>query len=142
MADVKQEALKYTSLWLEYGQYDAGFTVRTDTGIFYSPTLGSTMGAARGNGYQAPGKTNYWRVALGQQWNDKWSTHIFYYGYKVDNFNAAGDWKPAEYGLGVQYKLNDYTTMGLNYMRVKDGRADGNGWKDDDVVRMRTSISF
>ncbi len=133
MADVKQEALKYTSLWLEYGQYDAGFTVRTDTGIFYSPTI---------NRYQAPGKTNYWRVALGQQWNDKWSTHIFYYGYKVDNFNAAGDWKPAEYGLGVQYKLNDYTTMGLNYMRVKDGRADGNGWKDDDVVRMRTSISF
>ncbi|MBQ7558848.1 MAG: hypothetical protein IJT20_01180, partial [Synergistaceae bacterium] len=140
MADIKQEVLKYTSLWLEYGQYDAGFIVRTDTGIFYSPTLATN---------HALNKTNYWRVALGQQWNDKWSTHIFYYGYKIDDYDGANaayangqDWKPAEYGLGVQYKLNDYTTIGLNYMRVKDGKRDNGNLKDDDVVRMRTSISF
>ena len=130
MLDVKQEALKYTSLWLEYGQYDQGFRNKGDKGIATSGVL---------FGRQAGSDIKYWRIALGQEWNDKWATHIFYYGYKYDN-GAADDWKPAEIGLGVQYKLNDYTTMGLNYVHVKD--ATGIDGDDDDVIRMRTSINF
>ena len=135
MVDVKQEALKFTSLWLEYGQYDAGFITRSDISMFFSPTLARN---------QVVNDMKYWRVGLGQEWNDKWATHIFYYGYKLDNagLNANDDWKPAEFGLGVQYKLNDSTTMGLNYMHVKDGIQGNNEYKDDNVVRMRTSISF
>jgi hypothetical protein len=126
MLDVKQEALKYTSLWLEYGQYDQGFYVRSDNSIFYSPSLGDT---------QAPADIKYWRIALGQEWNDKWATHLFYYGYKNDVANGT---KPKEFGLGVQYKLNDYTTMGLNYIHVdKDDNTD-----KDNLVRFRTSINF
>ncbi|MBR2209396.1 MAG: S-layer homology domain-containing protein [Synergistaceae bacterium] len=127
--DVKQEALKYTSLWLEYGQYDLGYTVRSDKSIFYSTSISDTS---------APADMKYWRIALGQEWNDKWATHLFYYGYKVEL--AGGDWKPAEMGLGVQYKLNDYTTMGLNYVHVKD--ANRANEDDDDVIRFRTSIEF
>lgn len=129
MLDVKQPALKYTSAWLEYGQYDQGYITRADKTIFYSPTLATR---------QALGDIKYWRVALGQEWNEKWATHLFYYGYKYDA-GAGNDWKPAEYGLGVQYKLNDYTTMGLNYMHVK---VDQNGVDDDNVVRFRTSVTF
>jgi hypothetical protein len=129
--DVKQEALKYTSLWLEYGQFDQGFITRNGSGIF------SAISAN-----QAPNDMKYWRIALGQEWNDKWATHIFYYGYKVDNGIAAGtDWKPSELGLGVQYKLNDSTTMGLNYVHIKDATAAANA-DDDDQIRFRTSISF
>jgi len=127
--DVKQEALKYTSLWLEYGQYDKDFANRGDKGIFTSGAEGLTTNIA----YE---KIKYWRIAAGQEWNDKWSTHLFYYGYKVDTDN----WKPAEMGLGVQYKLNDYTTMGLNYVHVKD--ATGPDGEKDDLIRFRTSISF
>jgi hypothetical protein len=132
MLDVKQEALKYTSAWLEYGQYDQGFRNKGDKGIATSGVL---------FGRQANNDIKYWRIALGQEWNDKWATHIFYYGYKVDQGNT--DWKPAEMGLGVQYKLNDYTTMGLNYVHVKDAVATGNNnYDNDDVIRFRTSVSF
>ena len=129
MVDVKQEALKYTSAWLEYGQYDAGYIVRADNSIFYSPTL-----ARR----QVTNDLKYWRVAFGQEWNEKWATHIFYYGYNMD-LGAAGDWKPFELGLGVQYKLNDYTTMGLNYMHVDQ---DQQNTDNDNVVRFRTTVTF
>jgi hypothetical protein len=134
MLDVKQEALKYTSLWLEYGQFDQGFLGRSGNTIFYSPSIGLS---------QAPADTKYWRIAAGQEWNDKWATHIFYYGYKVDNAGFNGDWKPSEFGLGVQYKLNDYTTMGLNYVHVKDYNGQGNNNpENDDVIRFRTVVNF
>ena len=126
MFDVKQPALKFTSLWAEYGQFDAGFMTRSDTSIFVSPTLATTF---------APDDIKYWKVALGQEWNEKWATHLFYYGYKFD----TADIKPSEFGLGVQYHLNDYTTMGLNYMHVK---TDLNGVDNDNVVRFRTKVTF
>ncbi len=131
--DVKQEALKFTSLWLEYGQFDEGFRGRNGAMLFYSDLLQDTFGAG-----VAPADTKYWRVGLGQQWNDQWATHLFYYGYDVD---VNGGRKPAEFGLGVQYKLNDYTTMGLNYMHAKND-LNGAQDKNDNVVRFRTAVSF
>ncbi|MBQ7154578.1 MAG: hypothetical protein IJR85_03350, partial [Synergistaceae bacterium] len=132
--DVKQAALKYTSVWLEYGQYDQGF-IGTNGGsvIFYGGLLDEEYGAS-----QAAFDTKYYRVGLGQEWNDKWSTYLFYYGYDIDN--AAGN-KPKEFGVGVQYKLNDATTMGLNYMHA-DNDKDGNASREDNVVRFRTSVTF
>ncbi|MBQ7196953.1 MAG: S-layer homology domain-containing protein [Synergistaceae bacterium] len=134
MFDAKQEALKYTSIWLEYGQYDQGFVTRSDSSIFFGPWLSERLGN------QADQDVKYWRIALGQEWNDKWATHIFYYGYKIENgLGANRDAKPKEMGVGVQYKLNDYTTMGLNYIHTDtdDLTAD-----NDDSIRFRTSVSF
>ena len=136
MLDIKQPLLKFTGIWLEYGQYDQGFIARSDNSIFYGPTFSNR---------QAPVDIKYWRVALGQQWNEKWSTHIFYYGYKLDgnvvgyNNQVINGAKPAEIGLGVQYKMNDYTTMGLNYMHVK---TDDLTKDNDNVIRFRTAVSF
>ena len=136
--DVKQEALKYTSVWLEYGQYDAGFWAPQGWSAIFpseSKVLGADEGAA-----QLGRDLKYWRVALGQEWNDKWATHIFYYGYNMDRGAGVDEWKPAEYGLGIQYTMNDYTTLGLNYIHV-DG--DGNGNNDEDnVIRFRTKVTF
>ena len=132
--DVKQEALKFTSLWLEYGQYDRGFTARNGTTMFYSD-LNSMQTATN--------DLKYWRVGLGQQWTDQWATYLFYYGYKIvdDHLNDNLDWEdrnPYEFGVGVQYKMNDYTTMGLNYMHADADRDDG----EDNIVRFRTAVSF
>ena len=133
MVDVKQEALKFTSAWLEYGQYEQGFMTRSNDSIFYAPTFDRR---------QADNDIKYWRVALGQQWNDKWATHIFYNGYVIENALANNkDAKPSEIGVGVQYHLNDYTTMGLNYVHVKTDNYQGQD-KNDDVVRFRTAVSF
>jgi hypothetical protein len=146
--DVKQSALKYTSLWLEYGQFDEGFWGNSDGILFYSDLLQEAYGGRR-----AYNDTKYWRIGLGQEWNDKWSTYLFYYGYEVDvkgyastrrdGTSVNGTHKPAEYGVGVQYKLNDYTTLGLNYMHVDDDNdIYGNDKREDNVVRFRTKVTF
>ena len=83
----------------------------------------------------------YWRIALGQKWNEKWGTHLFYYGYSFDAVNGfpagrADDAK--EYGIGVQYRVNSNTTFGLNYVKLDDG----DGGNDDDAIRFRSEIKF
>ena len=146
--DVKQEALKFTSLWLEYGQYDKGFWTPQGMSTIF-PTESTILKEFVRNDRQAAADIKYWRVVLGQQWNEKWATNLFYYGYKVEDYyrNAANNWEspsPAEFGLGVQYKLNDATTMGLNYTHVKSDLPTGVNRKEDkdNIVRFRTSISF
>ncbi|MBQ6971656.1 MAG: S-layer homology domain-containing protein [Synergistaceae bacterium] len=131
--DVKQDALKFTSLWLEYGQYDAGFSALNGGFLFYGGLLQEEYGAGI-----AIADTKYWRVGLGQQWTDQWATYLFYYGYDVD---VLGGRKPTEFGAGIQYKYNDATTFGLNYMHA-DNDLDGAASREDNVVRFRTSVSF
>lgn len=138
--DVKQPVLKYTSLWLEYGHYDAGFVTRSDAGIFYATPLMKTD--------TAPYDMSYYRIALTQEWNEKWATHIFYYGYNLDdakkdkNNKTYGE-SPFEVGAGVQYNLNDFTSFGLNYVHA-DTKYEGKDDKEtkDDIVKFRTKIVF
>ena len=135
--DVKQEALKFTSLWLEYGQYDKGFVTRSDSSLFYGGFLADAFDTNVIGGLQNDVK--YWRVALGQEWNDQWATHIFYYGYNVD-VPGGDNVKPFEVGLGIQYKMNDFTTFGLNYIHA-DSDTDADTDKDN-VIRFRTKVVF
>ena len=63
------------------------------------------------------------RIAAGQKWNDKWATHLFYYGYDFDNWattagGAVVDTKLKEWGLGVQYTYNPNVKFGLNYVKL------------------------
>ena len=132
--DIKQDALKFTSLWLEYGKFDAGFTGQNGGMLYYGGLLQEEFGST-----VAEFDTKYWRVGADQEWNDKWTTYLFYYGYDVDMGNQS--YKPAEFGLGVSYKLNDYTTMGWNYMHAKND-LDGDAGKNDNVVRFRTKVAF
>ena len=131
--DIKQEALKFTSLWLEYGQFKEGFTGLNGGMTFYGDLLKEEFFETT-----AIADTKYWRVGADQEWNDKWTTYLFYYGYDVDLDNG---YKPAEFGLGVSYKLNDYTTFGLNYMHSKNDK-EGDASREDNVVRFRTKVAF
>ncbi|MBQ3625859.1 MAG: S-layer homology domain-containing protein [Synergistaceae bacterium] len=122
MLDVNQNILKFTSAWLEYGQYDFGFVNENASAI--------------GLGYSfAPDDIKYYRIVLAQTWNEKWATHVFYYGYDFDKMNI----KPKEWGLGVQYTINPNATIGVNYMK-RDW--DIKGEKDDNLVRLRTQVTF
>jgi hypothetical protein len=145
--DVKQDALKFTSLWLEYGQYDAGFYAPQGMSTFFnSESSVLKRYLIDGATPQMGSDLKYWRVILGQQWTDAFATHIFYNGYKVEDayVNSNGDYesaKPSEYGVGVQYKLNDYTTMGLNYIHVDSDGSEEEETKDN-IIRFRTAVSF
>ena len=141
MLDVKQEALKFTSLWLEYGQYDAGFWAPQGMSTIF-PSESTTLKPFVGGGAQLQDDLKYWRVLLGQQWNEKWATHLFYYGYKMDgDWGASNGVKPVEFGVGVQYKLNDATTMGLNYVHVDSDNGALDEQKDN-IIRFRTAVTF
>ncbi len=144
MLDVKQEALKFTSLWLEYGQVDKDFWMPggVNDGHFFATTY-------------LPSNIDHdmkvFRIALAQEWNEKWSTHLFYYGYKRDGLTAAEEKffdDMSEWGLGVQYKYNPNVTFGLNFVQADKGeKKDLNDatsdWSDkDNIVRFRTKITF
>ena len=76
----------------------------------------------------------FFRVGLGQEWNEKWATHLFYYNYDFDK-DASEDFK--EWGLGVQYVYNPNVKFGLNFVKVDWDKKD-----DDNVLRFRTQVSF
>ena len=140
IVDVSQEALKFTSLWLEYGQVDANFTSPTGIDDGSAVFVGDY-----GFGSIMPADVKYFRIAAGQKWNDKWATHLFYYGYDFDNWattagGAVVDTKLKEWGLGVQYTYNPNVKFGLNYVKLDwDNNA---GRADNHLVRFRTQVSF
>ena len=134
IVDVKQEALKFTSLWLEYGQYQQGFTSPAGRG---SITRTSNVW---GSSATVPSDMKYWRIGLGQKWNEKWATHLFYYGYKFDDLDETKyDDSVSEWGLGVQYKYNPNVAFGLNFIQSDSYKKDAD---KDNVVRFRTEITF
>ena len=125
---VDQEMLKFTSLWLEYGQFGEGG--------FYVPASPNEQGAifvTKAVPNDVVPEMKYWRVALGQQWNEKWATHLFYFGY---NFAGTDD-DLNEWGLGVQYKYNPAVTFGLNFVKANWDES-----ADDHMIKFRTQISF
>lgn len=132
--DVSQDVLKFTNAWLEYGQVDVGFTMPKGGNL----GLSSMADLYPGNfmKYFVPDDLKYFRIALGQNWTPKVSTHLFYYNYDFDKFDA---FDAAEYGLGVAYKYNDNVSFGLNYKRVD---WDSKGPADEDHILFRTQVVF
>ena len=128
VVDVKQDLLKFTSLWLEYGQMDRGFFV--PAGL----TAGAVFAAAElDNDTTMEDDLKYWRAVLGQEWNEKWSSHLFYFGYDFDRYDDLKEW-----GLGVTYQYDPSVAFGLNFVKV-----DWDGDRGDDhVVRFRTQVTF
>ena len=137
MLDVNQNLLKFTSLWLEYGQYDAGFINENGGAVVASGKYYRDSGLT--DAVTVPVDLKYFRVVLAQKWNEKWATHLFYYGYDFDYEKGADGRKPKEWGLGVQYTLNPNTTIGLNYMKVDYDEKDD---RNDNRIRLRTQVTF
>jgi len=151
--DIKQDALKFTDLWVEYASYSNGF--------------GGNNGAAGGvNNYSMGGlasepgiqwvrpinnqTTKLWFIKAEQKWNKKWSTFLRYTGasWGTDGIDNANDW-----GIGVKYKLNPAITFMLAYDQINYGdvtaeskgikAANEQGWKGkDSVVFFQTDIKF
>ena len=145
---VAQPALTFTSVWLEYGQYDEGFMAMRGSGNggFLFGAYTTAQGGILPNFRSTPSDIKYWRILLAQQWNETWGTHIFYYGYKFDGVKDGGDdANMSEFGLGVKYRLNPSTVMGLNYSHVDNDGWDGTGLTDNDkdnVIKFRTEVYF
>ena len=142
--DVKQDALKFTSLWLEYGQIDNNFLIyfgnrpSADYGVdllYNQKMVRSSAGTSKVFGGFAE-----------QKWNDKWSTFLRY--FQVDH-DVAGLDDASEWTVGLAYQYSSAIKFELAYDKIDYGTgpaqtAAGNPYRsgDDNVVRFRTYVAF
>ncbi|MDO4988832.1 MAG: S-layer homology domain-containing protein [Synergistes sp.] len=140
--DVKQEALKFTGLWVEYGEEDANFF--GNNYVIGSGSYEYGMGDFAANRYRVVGtdsKVKYLNVTADQQWNDKWSTYLHYTGMKfdLDNMEDSYTW-----GVGVRYQYTPAIQFKLEYAQTDFGDE---GHKNkyfgkDKLIRFRTTVNF
>jgi hypothetical protein len=131
--DVQQEALKFTSLWLEYGKMDNNFEyLGVDSPYGFN---GADVLAKRPVTLDS---TTIWAVHAAQQWNDKWRTYLRFVhaDFGVDGIDEATDWSVA-----VGYRYSPAIEFELGYDKIDYGDV-GDITGDDHLIRFRTFITF
>lgn len=146
--EVKQDLLKFSNLWLEYSQLEAGF-LTPNTSLVPGANDGWNLGGG-GTGRTNLGLSpsvqaydqNIWRIGARQQWNDKWTTFGYVANHNLENYTAAGgDVDVLHWALGVMYQYNANVQFGLAYSQF-DADSAMNIVKDPRVIRFRTFVSF
>ena len=143
--DIKQDALKFTSLWLEYSKWDATFASA-------NPFLNYAEGPGTGNdnsgvmpSFQDPSRNSeltYLHAGLSQKWNDQWTTFLRYVAVDFDKNNCAAYTDLSSYMLGVRYYYTPALFFEFLYDKVDYDEVAGTTWKDDNMFRFRTQVSF
>jgi len=143
--DVQQEALKFTSLWVEYSRIDNSFvtTAWPRYGIG-----GANYASILLNQPANRNTTSIWFVNAVQQWTDKWSTILRYANAR---FGTPGLDNADEWGVGVGYQYSPAMYFELMYDQVDFGthsssylaNPEGNTYIDKEgVVRFRVTVNF
>lgn len=136
--DVKQEALKFTSLWLQYEQVDNSFMGlnqqnNMDWGVVPSISDNRPVGA--------DSTSTFWMIGATQQWNDKWSTFLKYAQADYDE-----DWldDAKNYTIGVNYQYTPAIAFQLTYDHIDYGDTNPADYLNGDnhVVKFRTTVNF
>jgi len=151
--DVSQDALKFTSLWIEYAKLDPNFHTALQPWSAYgaevTPVL---MESPVDNVFE----TEVIFVYLQQKWSDKWVTYQRYGQFSHDPeayAGLAGSFDITNWTFGVQYWYTPTVMFELAYDDVDydDGWANpfnsnyswyDKGLKDDSLIRFRTHIFF
>ena len=134
MLDIKQDVLKFTSLWIQYVEQDNSFIgprAANQYPAIFAPGLDGPVGG--------DGTNKTFLVTAEQQWNDKWSSFVQY---------LTTDWDHSDYddtdqymiGVGYQYTPAIKFWLAYNYIDYGDNNPDYNG--SESVVLFRTSIDF
>jgi hypothetical protein len=135
--DVKQDALKFTSLWIEYSEQDNNFWGALNNRYAIGGSAFDFVGA---NLINDNGTSKFLFVNAGQKWNDKWSSFLRYANFKSD---TAGVDDADEWGLGIGYQYSPAIYFELAYDQVDHGTGILNNINGkESVVRFRTNVSF
>lgn len=143
--DIKQDALKFTSLWIEYAQEDNNFGGNNDQDWVAKYSYGTYSETGVLNVRPHNNNTSkYWFVKAEQKWNSKWGSFVRF--VKAD-WDTAGIDDATEWGIGVNYKLTSAIKMELAYDSVDYGQnvsadAIGSGKGDDNLIIFRTTVNF
>ncbi|MFA5458187.1 MAG: S-layer homology domain-containing protein, partial [Synergistaceae bacterium] len=138
--DVKQDALKFTSLWVEYSEQDNNFFGALNDRYAIG---GSNYDYVGYNLVKDDGTSKFLFVKADQKWNDKWSSFVRYANFKSD---TVGVDDADEWGLGIGYQYSPAIYFELAYDQVDHGNGNILGTDPIDgtesVVRFRTNVSF
>jgi hypothetical protein len=135
--DVKQEALKFTSLWLEYGKMDNNFEL-FGVSAPYAWYGAEILANKNINSLET---STIWLIRAEQQWNDKWRTLLRYAqaDFGVDGLDNATNWT---FEVGYRYSPAIEFTLGYDNIDYGDGNPDGYNGGDDHLIRFRTFVTF
>ena len=137
--DVDQSLLKFTSLWVEYANFDAGFILHNAPYTYDDNAWPGPDGDAELIDYISTGDEDVDALFIyaKQQWNAKWNTFERYVNYDADD-------DATEWGVGVGYQYSPNLYFELAYMDM-DGRFENGGIDDDydnSLIRFRTLFNF
>jgi hypothetical protein len=133
--DVKQEALKFTSLWLEYGKMDNNFEDLAGNNPYglYGASVFSNRPQNNNTG-------TLMLVRANQQWNDKWNTLLRYANL---DFDTNGIDKTTNWTVEVGYQYTPAIKFTLGYDKIDYGDTAGmTRVGDDHLIRFRTFVTF
>jgi hypothetical protein len=132
--------LKFTSLWLEYGQLDENFYVPLGVTAL---TLDNWDIAGGGDGF-AGTTIKTWRVGATQQWNEKWSTWAYVANHTLEDVGENTEAKLLQWGLGVEYQYTENVAFALSYIKLDwdDDAENVGGYEDDYRLQFRTAVVF
>ena len=144
MLDVKQDALKFTSLWLEYGQIDNNFLLAGSNNPYAE--YGADVLYNQRRVRSSAGTAKVFGGFAEQKWNDKWSTFMRYFQVDLD---TAGVDNSTEWSVGLAYQYSPAIKFELAYDKIDYGTgtvqsAPNSPYRngDDNVVRFRTYVAF
>ena len=130
--NIKQELLKFTSLWIEYAQEDNNFIGLNMVGDTYNWTGDHSITRPFSN----EGTSKIWLVRADQKWNDKWGSFLRYAKFDWD---TTGLDDTTNWTVGLKYQYTPAINFQLAYDQIKN--VDG-GDQDGSVLRFRTYVTF
>ena len=136
--DLKQDLLKFTSLYVQYIEQDntwVGPRAANQYPAVFIPDLDGPVGA--------DGTNKTWLITAEQQWGDsKWSSFL---QYLTTDWDAQGWDDTDQYmiGIGYQYTPQIKFWLAYNYIDYGDNAATtGANTGNESVVLFRTAIDF
>ncbi|MDR2528595.1 MAG: hypothetical protein LBD04_06220 [Synergistaceae bacterium] len=142
--DVRQDMLKFTSLWLEFDMVDRGFFMPTGPRALFNnyDWAGRELEGVVSTSNIVHSDLTIWRIAAQQQWNDKFSTFEYFTNLTADTpTGTTDDGKLTQWGIGVGYQYNPSVLFGLSWEQIKFSDAWDNR-NDAGQVRFRTQVTF
>jgi len=138
-----QDVLQFTSLWAEFGRIGQHFWAQEAhegnmfvTGDYDAHGTNNIYGF----GNLAADDITYWKIGAAQNWTDKVRTWLFY--ARASGDMVGNDGNVTQYGLGIDYAYNSYTTFGLNYMKWEGSDGGSIDGREYSRIRFTTEVRF
>ena len=135
MLDLKQDLLKFTSLWVQYVEMD-----NTWVGDRASEQYPALFNAGGSYPIGQDGTNKTWLITAEQQWNDKWSSFL---QYVTTDWDANGYDDTDQYAIGIGYQYTPQIKFWLAYNYIDYGNGGSQEYQgDESVILFRTAIDF